>query len=204
MGRLVRDDRKATVTQNNHSLQPRYAKFHLWTHNTSNPEADGLQQKKTGELIIFIYNINYMNINIYMSIVSKIYCTCVYIYTNIHSIHITASALAKELGATECMAHGHLAHQSDAWLLAYADPLAQYYSVSLGHSYWPSDQEKDCYDRCIEHGLGSRMQWQTNLRVVVRNWEAVAHKLSGAPCCTPSTRMLSPGHSPPSRSHKDG
>ncbi len=32
---------------NNHSLQPRYAEYHLWTHNTSNPEADGLQQQKT-------------------------------------------------------------------------------------------------------------------------------------------------------------
>ncbi len=32
----------------------------------------------------------------------------------------------------------------------------------------------------------------------------MADKLSGAPCCTPSTRMLSPGHSPPSRSHQDG
>ncbi len=77
----------------------------------SNPEADGLQQKNPGELNIFIYNINYMNINVYMSIVSKnILYMCLYI----HSIHITASALAKELGATECMAHGHLAHQSDA------------------------------------------------------------------------------------------
>ncbi len=32
---------------NNHSLQPKYAEYHLWTHNTSNPEADGLQQQKT-------------------------------------------------------------------------------------------------------------------------------------------------------------
>ncbi len=32
---------------NNHSLQPMYAEYHLWTHNTSNPEADGLQQQKT-------------------------------------------------------------------------------------------------------------------------------------------------------------
>ncbi len=46
MGRLVRDDRKATVTQIT-SLQPTYAEYHLWTHNTSNPEADGLQQQKT-------------------------------------------------------------------------------------------------------------------------------------------------------------
>ncbi len=29
MGRLVRDDRKATVTPNNHSLQPRYIEYHL-------------------------------------------------------------------------------------------------------------------------------------------------------------------------------
>ncbi len=71
--------------------------------------------------------------------------------------YATASALAKEPGATERMAHGHLAHQSDARLFAYADPLAQYDSVSLGCSYWPSDQEKECYDRCIEHGLGSCM-----------------------------------------------
>ncbi len=27
--------------------QPRYAEYHLWMHNTSNPEADGLQQQKT-------------------------------------------------------------------------------------------------------------------------------------------------------------
>ncbi len=46
MDRLVRDDRKATVTQIT-SLQPTYAEYHLWTHNTSNPEADGLQQQKT-------------------------------------------------------------------------------------------------------------------------------------------------------------
>ncbi len=24
-----------------------YAEYHLWTHNTSNPEADELQQQKT-------------------------------------------------------------------------------------------------------------------------------------------------------------
>ncbi len=47
MGRLVKDDRKATVTQITTQLQPRYAEYHLWTHNTSNPEADGLQQQKT-------------------------------------------------------------------------------------------------------------------------------------------------------------
>ncbi len=34
MSRLVRDDRKAKFTQINHSLQPRYADYHLWTHNT--------------------------------------------------------------------------------------------------------------------------------------------------------------------------
>ncbi len=48
MGRLVRDDRKATVTQ----ITTRYNQgmlnaYHLWTHNTLNPEADGLQQQKT-------------------------------------------------------------------------------------------------------------------------------------------------------------
>ncbi len=46
MGRLVRDDRKTTVTQ----ITTRYNQIcrnHLWTHNTSNPEADGLQQQKT-------------------------------------------------------------------------------------------------------------------------------------------------------------
>ncbi len=32
----------------------------------------------------------------------------------------------------------------------------------------------------------------------------MAHNLSGAPCCTPSTRMLSPRHSSPSHSHQDG
>ncbi len=88
--------------------------------------------------------------------------------------------------------------------LAYADPLAQYDSVSPGCSYWPRDQEKECYDRCIEHGLGSLMRWQTSLRDMVRNGEVVAHKLSGALCCTPSARVLSPRHSSPSRSHQDG
>ncbi len=45
MGRLVRDDRKATVTQ----ITTRYNQDmqNLWTHNTSNPEADELQQQKT-------------------------------------------------------------------------------------------------------------------------------------------------------------
>ncbi len=32
----------------------------------------------------------------------------------------------------------------------------------------------------------------------------MTHKLSGAPCCTPSARVLSPRHSSPSRSHQDG
>ncbi len=100
--------------------------------------------------------------------------------------YASALALVKEPGATERMAHGHLAHQSDAWLFAYADSLAQYDSVSQGCSYWPSDQEKECYDRCIEHGVGSRMRWQTSLRGMVRTGEVMAHKLSGAPCCTPS------------------
>ncbi len=47
MGRLVRDDRKATVTQ----ITTRYNQGMQNTiseqHNTSNPEADGLQQQKT-------------------------------------------------------------------------------------------------------------------------------------------------------------
>ncbi len=47
MDRLVRDDRKATVTQITTRYKPRYAEYHLWTHNTSNPEADVLQQQKT-------------------------------------------------------------------------------------------------------------------------------------------------------------
>ncbi len=47
MGRLVRDDRKTTVTQITTHYKPRYEEYHLWTHNTSNPEADGLQQQKT-------------------------------------------------------------------------------------------------------------------------------------------------------------
>ncbi len=48
MGRLVRDDRKATVTQITTRYEPRYAGYHLWTHNTSNPEADGLQKTTPG------------------------------------------------------------------------------------------------------------------------------------------------------------
>ncbi len=47
MGRMVRDDRKATVTQITTREKPRYAEYHLWTHNMSNLEADGLQQQKT-------------------------------------------------------------------------------------------------------------------------------------------------------------
>ncbi len=47
MSRLVRDDRWTTVTQITTRYKPRYAEYHLWTHNTSNPEADGLQQQKT-------------------------------------------------------------------------------------------------------------------------------------------------------------
>ncbi len=35
------------IFMHNHSLQPMYAEYHLWTHNTSNSEADGLQQQKT-------------------------------------------------------------------------------------------------------------------------------------------------------------
>ncbi len=46
MGRLVRDDRKTTITQittrYNQDLQNTISE-----HNTSNPEADGLQQQKT-------------------------------------------------------------------------------------------------------------------------------------------------------------
>ncbi len=38
---------KATVTQIITRLQPRYAAYHLWTHNMLNTEADGLQQQKT-------------------------------------------------------------------------------------------------------------------------------------------------------------
>ncbi len=63
--------------------------------------------------------------------------------------YASASALYKEPGATECIAHGHLAHQNDARLF---DPLAQYDSVSPGCSCWPSDPENECYDRCIESG----------------------------------------------------
>ncbi len=31
---------ESNSNSNNHSLQPRSAEYHLWTHNTSNPEAD--------------------------------------------------------------------------------------------------------------------------------------------------------------------
>ncbi len=37
----------STTEPREHSLQPRYAESHLWTHNTSNPEADELQKQKT-------------------------------------------------------------------------------------------------------------------------------------------------------------
>ncbi len=53
MGRLVRDDRKATVTQittrYNQGTQNTISNTLLvdLPHNTSNPEADGLQQQKT-------------------------------------------------------------------------------------------------------------------------------------------------------------
>ncbi len=46
MSRLVRDDRKATVTQITTRYNQGMLEYHLWTHNTSNPEADGLQQQK--------------------------------------------------------------------------------------------------------------------------------------------------------------
>ncbi|KAL0152042.1 hypothetical protein M9458_052646, partial [Cirrhinus mrigala] len=116
----------------------------------------------------------------------------------------TAPALAKEPCATKCMALGLSARQSDARMLGCTDPLARYDSVSPGCSYWPSDQEENCHDGCIKHGLGSRMRRQASLRDVDRNREVLAHKLSGGPCCTPSARVLSPGHPPPSRSHQDG
>ncbi len=38
---------KDNSNANNHLLQPRYAEYHLWTHNMSNPGVDGLQQQKT-------------------------------------------------------------------------------------------------------------------------------------------------------------
>ncbi len=46
MGRLVRDDRKATVTQITTRYNQGMQNTSLNTH-TSNPEADGLQQQKT-------------------------------------------------------------------------------------------------------------------------------------------------------------
>ncbi len=49
MGRLVRDDRKTIVTQittrYNQGMQNIISEH--TTHNTSNPEEDGLQQQKT-------------------------------------------------------------------------------------------------------------------------------------------------------------
>ncbi len=45
MGRLVRDNRKASVAQITTLYKPRCAEYHLWTHNTSNPETDGLQHQ---------------------------------------------------------------------------------------------------------------------------------------------------------------
>ncbi len=38
---------ESNSNSNNRSSQPSYEEHHLWTHNTSNPEADGLQQQKT-------------------------------------------------------------------------------------------------------------------------------------------------------------
>ncbi len=45
MGRLVRDDRTATVTQI--TIVTTKVQNTISEHNTSNPEADGLQQQKT-------------------------------------------------------------------------------------------------------------------------------------------------------------
>ncbi len=45
-GRLVRDDRKATVTQINHSLQPKVCRIPSLNANTSNPEADGYSSRR--------------------------------------------------------------------------------------------------------------------------------------------------------------
>ncbi len=39
--------KKGNSNSNNHSLQSRYAEYHLWTHNLSNPEADGYKHPKT-------------------------------------------------------------------------------------------------------------------------------------------------------------
>ncbi len=55
---LIRDLKKKYLGEGSHldppniytmvtPLQPRYTEYYLWTHNTSNPEADGLQQQKT-------------------------------------------------------------------------------------------------------------------------------------------------------------
>ncbi len=51
--RLVRDDRKATVTQITTRYNQGNAEYHLWTHNTLNPEADGLQQQKTTPGVVY-------------------------------------------------------------------------------------------------------------------------------------------------------
>ncbi len=47
MGRLVRDDRKATITQITTRYNQDMQNTIFWMHNTSNPEADGLQQQNT-------------------------------------------------------------------------------------------------------------------------------------------------------------
>ncbi len=47
MGKLVRDDRKATVTQITTLYNPGMQNTISERNNTSNPEADGLQQQKT-------------------------------------------------------------------------------------------------------------------------------------------------------------
>ncbi len=118
--------------------------------------------------------------------------------------YVTASALAKEPSATECMAHGHLARQSDARLLECADPLARYDSVSPGCSHWPVIRRKTVMTDASSTGWGAICDGRPAFGDMIRNGEVVAHKLSGAPCCTPSAQVLSPGHSPPSRSHQEG
>ncbi len=50
ISRVYREWSKKKISSensNNHSLQPRYAEYHIWMHNKSNLEADGLQQQKT-------------------------------------------------------------------------------------------------------------------------------------------------------------
>ncbi len=54
MGRLVRDDRR-NGNSNNHSLQPRCAEYHLWTHNTSNLEADEWMNEWCIYIALFVY-----------------------------------------------------------------------------------------------------------------------------------------------------